>query len=43
MHATPADPGDVPIRNRLVLACGIGLAALTVLAVLVAMIVALTR
>jgi hypothetical protein len=40
--ANLADP-DVPIRNRVVLVCGIGLALLTFLAIVIAMIVALAR
>lgn len=43
MHATPVDPSEVPIRNRAVLVCGVGLAALTILAVVVATIVAMAR
>lgn len=39
----PLQPDDVPVRNRLVLVVGIGLVALTILAMVVAMIVALGR
>jgi hypothetical protein len=40
--ANLADP-DVPIRNRAVLVCGVGLALLTFVVIVVAMIVALVR
>jgi hypothetical protein len=45
--AAEAAPGargdDVPVRNRAVLLCGIGLAALTLAAVLAGTLVALLR
>ena len=49
MHAPhAADPAadvpvPVPVRSRAVLACGLGLAGLTVLAVVVATVLALVR